>query len=494
MTKPLVRLGGWFVVLVLALPLALAGPAAGQPDLGNDGVDRDCADFFELNAAQAYFDTDGGAPGRNVDNLDPTGDGLACRAEDQAIEDPGDGAPLDADADGLTVDEEAHLGTSDIDPDSDDDRLSDGFEANEFGTSPLAADSDEDGLGDGDELEVFRTDPLSVDTDGDGADDATEIDAGTDPTDPASVPDGGVTLDADADGLADEEELQLGTDPAAFDTDVDRLSDGFEVREFGTDPLRADSDEDGLGDGDELEVHRTDPLRADSDGDGADDATEIDAGTDPNDPASVPGGGVDPTPAPTRTPVAGRPATGATAPADAPALGATLAATLRDADGTAVAVALLAEGAAEDGEVTVGVLAVGLAPGAHGIHIHETGVCDPAGEQAFASAGGHHNPTGAEHGRHAGDLGNIEADEDGTATFRETTDNFELDELADEDGAAIVIHAEEDENDPVGESYGAPIACGVLAAPAGAGTATEPAADGAEAEAPADEAAGTPAG
>ena len=142
---------------------------------------------------------------------------------------------------------------------------------------------------------------------------------------------------------------------------------------------------------------------------------------------------------------------------------ATLAALLQDADGVTVAVALLAEGG--DGEVSVGVTAVGLSPGPHGIHIHETGVCDPAGDRAFASAGGHYNPTEDEHGDHAGDLGNIDADEDGTAVLRETTDAFGLDELLDEDGTSIVIHAEEDEDDPEGESYGARIACGVIAAP-----------------------------
>ena len=154
----------------------------------------------------------------------------------------------------------------------------------------------------------------------------------------------------------------------------------------------------------------------------------------------------------------------------APEVGATLAATLQDTDGKTVGVALLAE---TDDDVSVGVVAVGLTPGNHGIHIHETGVCDPAGDRAFASAGGHYNPTDEEHGQHAGDLGNITAEEDGTAAFRETTDAFGLDELLDEDGTAIVIHAEEDENDPAGESYGARIACGVLAAPVGA---AEPAA------------------
>ncbi len=147
-------------------------------------------------------------------------------------------------------------------------------------------------------------------------------------------------------------------------------------------------------------------------------------------------------------------------------IGRTLPALIQDTDGKTIGVALLAE--EEDDEVIVSVVAVGLDPGDHGIHIHETGVCDPTGERAFASAGGHYNPTDEEHGDHAGDLGNITADDDGTASFEETTDQFVLDELLDEDGSSIVIHAEEDENDEEGESFGARIACGVIAAPAAA--------------------------
>lgn len=147
-------------------------------------------------------------------------------------------------------------------------------------------------------------------------------------------------------------------------------------------------------------------------------------------------------------------------------VGRTLAALIQDTDGKTIGVALLAE--EEDDEVSIGVVAVGLEPGDHGMHIHETGVCDPTGDRAFASAGGHYNPTDEEHGDHAGDLGNITADDDGTASFEETTDQFVLDELLDEDGSSIVIHAEEDENDEEGESFGARIACGVIAAPVAA--------------------------
>ncbi len=143
-------------------------------------------------------------------------------------------------------------------------------------------------------------------------------------------------------------------------------------------------------------------------------------------------------------------------------LGRTLPAVLLNTEETPVAVALVAE---IDEEISVNVVAVGLVTGEHGIHIHETGICDPTTDPPFDSAGGHYNPTDEEHGDHAGDLGNITAEEDGTAHFEEMTDNFTLDELIDEDGSAIIIHAEEDENDPEGESYGSRIACGVLAEP-----------------------------
>ena len=205
---------------------------------------------------------------------------------------------LDTDADGLIDEQELEIGTDPNNSDSDTDRLSDGFEVREYGTDPLRADSDEDGLGDGDELEVYKTDPLSTDSDGDGFDDATEVDAGSDPADFNSIPRKDTSKDTDGDGLLDDDELQIGTDPNKTDTDVDRLSDGFEVLEYGSDPLRADTDEDGLGDGDELEVYKTDALSADTDGDGVDDATEIDAGTDPRDASSYPSkDAVDPTPA-----------------------------------------------------------------------------------------------------------------------------------------------------------------------------------------------------
>ena len=122
----------------------------------------------------------------------------------------------------------------------------------------------------------------------------------------------------------------------------------------------------------------------------------------------------------------------------------------------------------------------GLEPGLHGIHIHETGDCDPSGDTPYEAAGGHFNPTDAKHGApddpdsHAGDLGNLEVDETGTFGLEISTGKVTLapgaeNSLADEDGSAIIIHAGEDdlETDPSGES-GERIACGVIFPAAGA--------------------------
>lgn len=61
----------------------------------------------------------------------------------------------------------------------------------------------------------------------------------------------------------------------------------------------------------------------------------------------------------------------------------------------------------------------GLSPGRHGFHVHEHG--DLSDKKEGKSAGGHYNPTNMPHGRpsdkerHIGDLGNIEANQEGVA-------------------------------------------------------------------------------
>ena len=89
----------------------------------------------------------------------------------------------------------------------------------------------------------------------------------------------------------------------------------------------------------------------------------------------------------------------------------------------------------------------GLEPGFHGFHVHQTGVCDAQavkeGEPApFSSAEGHYAGDGdASHGDHAGDLPTLLAGDDGTATLTTLTDRFEIGDLRDADGSAIMVHA-----------------------------------------------------
>ena len=88
-------------------------------------------------------------------------------------------------------------------------------------------------------------------------------------------------------GLAFRRTDVAGALATLIDRDGDGLTDAVEAG-LGTDPLDADSDDDGLSDGAEVNNHATDPLDPDSDGDGLDDGTEVAAGSDPNDPESIP--------------------------------------------------------------------------------------------------------------------------------------------------------------------------------------------------------------
>jgi len=143
--------------------------------------------------------------------------------------------------------------------------------------------------------------------------------------------------------------------------------------------------------------------------------------------------------------------------------------TLLDAEGTVVGDATLTE--TEEGVVIQVTLRefMAAASGEHGLHIHAVGACTPD----FQAAGDHFNPTAAAHGMenpagaHAGDLPNVTVDTDGNAIYQATNTMITLaageGSLFDEDGSALVLHADPDDlaTDPAGNS-GDRIACGVI--------------------------------
>ena len=112
-----------------------------------------------------------------------------------------------------------------------------------------------------------------------------------------------------------------------------------------------------------------------------------------------------------------------------------------------------------------------LPAGVHAIHFHERGDC--SNTETFESAGGHHNPTGAEHGYmpeagpHAGDLPNFNIPATGTTAMSAFNPMVRFSEgdapLLDADGSSVVIHAGADdyESQPSGAS-GNRIACAEL--------------------------------
>lgn len=116
-----------------------------------------------------------------------------------------------------------------------------------------------------------------------------------------------------------------------------------------------------------------------------------------------------------------------------------------------------------DGELS------GLTPGLHGLHIHEKGDCSaPDG----TSAGGHFAPDGDPHGspdsppaeHHVGDLGNIEATDEGFAVVNVVDAEMTLDDGPKSVlGRAMIVHSGEDdfETQPTGAA-GSRVACGVI--------------------------------
>ncbi len=106
--------------------------------------------------------------------------------------------------------------------------------------------------------------------------------------------------------------------------------------------------------------------------------------------------------------------------------------------------------------------------GKHGFHIHQKASCDNGGK----AAGGHFNPKKVEHGllmkdgdqkAHIGDMGNVEVDENGEATFTGFLSGVTLEEgETNVNGLAIILHAKEDDfGQPTGNA-GSRIGCGLI--------------------------------
>jgi superoxide dismutase, Cu-Zn family len=109
----------------------------------------------------------------------------------------------------------------------------------------------------------------------------------------------------------------------------------------------------------------------------------------------------------------------------------------------------------------------GLAPNAsHAIHIHEFG---DLGSDDATSAGDHFNPGGHPHAlpdesdRHAGDLGNLQADGDGNATLTLVVNNITLDSgKSGILGRAVIVHAKADDGGQPAGNAGDRIGAGVI--------------------------------
>lgn len=146
--------------------------------------------------------------------------------------------------------------------DTDEDELFDIYEK-VIDTEIDNPDTDGDRLPEGYEVLTLNTDPLEIDTDGNGILDGDE--------------------DFDNDNLNNLGEYQNKTGPYNSDTDEDGLLDGDEVHTYLTDPMNPDTDNDKLLDGEEGfdgEIYKKygvyfDPLNPDTNGNGILDGAEV---------------------------------------------------------------------------------------------------------------------------------------------------------------------------------------------------------------------------
>ena len=151
-------------------------------------------------------------------------------------------------------------------------------------------------------------------------------------------------------------------------------------------------------------------------------------------------------------------------------------------DAKVVTSTIIENGRAEIGQLTlketptgviVTIQASGISEGWHGVHFHVKADCS---DSAFKNSGGHINPHGHEHGLRNpngpdnADLPNIYADANGNVNVELITTRIALSpdipgraNLLDEDGSALVIHANRDDQvtQPIGGA-GPRIACAAI--------------------------------
>ncbi|CAN1167926.1 Superoxide dismutase [Cu-Zn] 2 [Linum perenne] len=143
-------------------------------------------------------------------------------------------------------------------------------------------------------------------------------------------------------------------------------------------------------------------------------------------------------------------------------------AVLGNSDGVSGAIFFTQEG---DAPTTVNGNISGLKPGLHGFHVHALGDTT----NGCMSTGPHFNPHSKEHGapddenRHAGDLGNVTAGDDGTASFTIIDKHIPLTGPHSIIGRAVVVHADPDDLGKGGHELskstgnaGGRVACGII--------------------------------
>ncbi|MDO5499106.1 MAG: superoxide dismutase family protein [Propionibacteriaceae bacterium] len=159
-------------------------------------------------------------------------------------------------------------------------------------------------------------------------------------------------------------------------------------------------------------------------------------------------------------------------------------ATLQNAEGAEVGTVTFTE---TDGALQIEATVQDLEAGFYGFHIHGIGVCEPDSAAPnnpentgdFLSAGGHLGADAGDHPEHQGDLPSLLVMDDGEGRLLFTTDRVTMDDLTDDDGAAMMVHGDPDNFANIPERYaaegadddtlgtgdaGSRLACGVIEA------------------------------